>query len=280
MLRRLTSLSRLGRVAQFAPLRPHLPALASLLPRTAQRAYEPAPVPPPKQAEGVAAMMSAVDNKTAVSVRLTNYTRDGESFEHLLSVEPLRDPAGETLCFQATSLVLRKPGEPRAEATAVGDSLPMICTDPVPPLWPLLGRAVNPQPTGARPQDYMEVTGPTVDVGRQRADFNAALNCGLGSVDHVATHPGQGAAVYHHPAMAALDAANPNGSTESALDADLLQWLESDRNDDTELAQALILDAHDVSHQAGALQVDGVHRTDSNGAPAVERMTTAPPLLL
>ena len=225
-------------------------------------------------------MMSAVDNKTAVSVRLTNYTRDGESFEHLLSVEPLRDPAGETLCFQATSLVLRKPGEPRAEATAVGDSLPMICTDPVPPLWPLLGRAVNPQPTGARPQDYMEVTGPTVDVGRQRADFNAALNCGLGSVDHVATHPGQGAAVYHHPAMAALEAANPNGSTESALDADLLQWLESDRNDDTELAQALILDAHDVSHQAGALQVDGVHRTDSNGAPAVERMTTAPPLLL
>ena len=81
--------------------------------------------------------------------------------------------------------------------------------------------------------------------------------------------------------MAALDAANPNGSTESALDADLLQWLESDRNDDTELAQALILDAHDVSHQAGALQVDGVHRTDSNGAPAVERMTLpAPPLLL
>ena len=68
--------------------------------------------------------------------------------------------------------------------------------------------------------------------------------------------------------------------TESALDADLPQWLESDRNDDTELAQALILDAHDVSHQAGALQVDGVHRTDSNGAPAVERMTTAPPLLL
>ena len=67
------------------------------------------------QAEGVAAMMSAIDNKTAVSVRLTNYTRDGESFEHLLSVEPLRDPAGETLCFQATSLVLRKPGEPRAE---------------------------------------------------------------------------------------------------------------------------------------------------------------------
>ena len=52
------------------------------------------------------------------------------------------------------------------------------------------------------------------------------------------------------------------------------------RNDDTELAQALILDAHDVSHQAGALQVDGVHRTDSNGALAVERMTTAPPLLL
>ena len=98
----------------------------------------------------------------------------------------------------------------------------MICTDPVLPLWPL-GRAVNPQPTGARgPQDYME-TGPT-DVGRQRADFNAALNCGLGSVNHVATHLGQGAAVYHHPAMAApADAANPNGSTESALDADLLQ---------------------------------------------------------
>ena len=37
----------------------------------------PPPPPFPPQAEGVAAMMSAVDNKTAVSVRLTNYTRDG-----------------------------------------------------------------------------------------------------------------------------------------------------------------------------------------------------------
>ena len=155
--------------------------------------------------------------------------------------------------------MLRKPGEPRAEATAVGDSLPMICTDPVPPLWPLLGRAVNPQPTGARPQDYMEVTGPTVDVGRQRADFNAALNCGLGSVDHVATHPGQGAAVYHHPAMAALDAANPNGSTESALDADLLRWLRvrPQRRHEAPLG-AHPRRARRVA-PAGALQVDGVH---------------------
>ena len=72
MLRRL-SLSRLGRVAQFAPLRPHLPALASLLPRTAQRAYEPAPVPPPKQAEGVAALLRL---PTSIGPLACNVARD------------------------------------------------------------------------------------------------------------------------------------------------------------------------------------------------------------
>ena len=61
---------------------------------------------------------------------------------------------------------------------------------------------------------------------------------------------------------------------------DLQSCIRDMRNGEEPKSTHVILDAHDVSHQAGALQVDGVHRTDSNGAPAVERMTTAPPLLL
>jgi len=45
-------------------------------------------------------------------VRLTNYTKAGESYDQQLSVEPLLDPSGICRCFQATSLILRHPGEP------------------------------------------------------------------------------------------------------------------------------------------------------------------------
>lgn len=57
-------------------------------------------------------------------MHLTNYTKSKESFEHLLSVEPLRDPAGRTQCFQATSLVLRKPGERQSLPLGTIPSLP------------------------------------------------------------------------------------------------------------------------------------------------------------
>ena len=99
-----------------------------------------APLPPSSpQAEGVAAMMSAVDNKTAVSVRLTNYTRDGESFEHLLSVEPLRDPAGETLCFQvrrapAFTRPPSPPPSPPSCAASLAASSPVAHPPPPSPL--------------------------------------------------------------------------------------------------------------------------------------------------
>ena len=72
MLRSLASL-RLAQFAPLRPLRPHLPALATLLPRTAQRAYEPAPVPPPKQAEGVAALLRL---PTAIGPLACNVARD------------------------------------------------------------------------------------------------------------------------------------------------------------------------------------------------------------
>jgi len=89
--------------------------------------------------ESLAALMQAVREQRPISLRLTNYTKGGESFVHQVSCEPLRDPAGETQCFQATSLVLRRPGEAEsAEQPAVGH-MPMVCTEPIPALWPLLG---------------------------------------------------------------------------------------------------------------------------------------------
>ena len=73
MLRRGLASLRLAQFAPLRPLRPHLPALATLLPRTAQRAYEPAPVPPPKQAEGVAALLRL---PTAIGPLACNVARD------------------------------------------------------------------------------------------------------------------------------------------------------------------------------------------------------------
>lgn len=73
MLRRGLASLRLAQFAPLRPLRPHLPALATLLPRTAQRAYEPAPVPPPTQAEGVAALLRL---PTAIGPLACNVARD------------------------------------------------------------------------------------------------------------------------------------------------------------------------------------------------------------
>jgi len=88
-------------------------------------------------------------------LRLTNYTKARETFVHQLSIEPLRDPAGETRCFQATSLVLQMPGTSAPDAVASDFDRPPLMTDQptVPPLWPLLGRAVRPDeppPTATR----------------------------------------------------------------------------------------------------------------------------------
>ena len=100
---------------------------------------------PRTEPDAIRALMRAVNAEMPVSVRLTNYTRSGVPFVHQLSCEPLRDPSGATKCFQATSLVLQAPGEAQSDSdvqAAVG-SMPPICTNTVPPLWPLLGRAVS-----------------------------------------------------------------------------------------------------------------------------------------
>lgn len=89
--------------------------------------------------ESLAALMQAVREQRPISLRLTNYTKSGESFVHQVSCEPLRDPAGETQCFQATSLVLRRPGEVESAEEPVVGHMPMVCTEQVPALWPLLG---------------------------------------------------------------------------------------------------------------------------------------------
>jgi len=99
--------------------------------------------------EMIALLMRSVQEQRPVSVRITNYTKQGVSFVHQLSSEPLRDASGRTQCFQATSLVLRRPGEDdSAEEIAMGQ-LPLLLHDQVPPLWPLLARAGPPPFTPA-----------------------------------------------------------------------------------------------------------------------------------
>ncbi len=99
---------------------------------------------PRTQRPAVAALMEAVRHEQPVSVRLINYTKDGLTFTHQLSIEPLRDPSGLTRCYQATSLVLQAPGEAASDTEVAAGQLPHISTSPLPPLWPLLGRAVRP----------------------------------------------------------------------------------------------------------------------------------------
>ena len=90
----------------------------------------------------VAALMQGVRTQQAISLRLTNYTKAGTSYVHQLTCEPLRAPSGATHCFQATSIVLRHPGEAEeAEVLAVGPMplLGSVSPQHVPPLWRLLG---------------------------------------------------------------------------------------------------------------------------------------------
>ena len=106
---------------------------------------------PDTEPEALRALMRSVSMHMPVSVRLTNYTKSGAKFVHQLSCEPLRDPSGETRCFQATSLVLQAPGEAACEDEALIASVPAVSHNPMPPLWPLLGRAMWSDPTlGAR----------------------------------------------------------------------------------------------------------------------------------
>jgi hypothetical protein len=62
--------------------------------------------------------MTAMRGHEPLTVRLTNYTKQGKAFVHQLSTEPLRDPSGIIKCFQATSLVLQPPGEGKWDVSA------------------------------------------------------------------------------------------------------------------------------------------------------------------
>lgn len=157
--------------------------------------------------ESLAALMQAVREQRPISLRLTNYTKDGESFVHQVSCEPLRDPAGETQCFQATSLVLRRPGEAEsAEEPAVGQ-MPMVCTEQVPALWPLLGGG------NAWPQ-------PSFDHGM----------------------PPVQSALPPLPQELFSPAATQQTTTPTDEDFDLLGWLESDKSgfDDLDMEKAFL----------------------------------------
>ena len=97
---------------------------------------------PNTEPDALDALMRGVSLQVPVSVRLTNYTKQGLPFVHQLSCEPLRDPSGEVRCFQASSLVLQPPGEARwTDATdPMARAMPPIHTNAaMPPLWPLLG---------------------------------------------------------------------------------------------------------------------------------------------
>jgi len=113
---------------------------------------------PATEPEQLQTLMRAVHMEMPAAVQLTNYTKFGEPFVQQLFVEPLRDPSGLTRSYQATSLILQAPGEvtpkpePQTDAqTNVAShreemigGLPQMCTNALPPLWPLLSRALPP----------------------------------------------------------------------------------------------------------------------------------------
>lgn len=139
---------------------------------------------PRTEKDAIGALMRAVRAQMPASVRLTNYTKEGAPFVHQLSCEPLRDPAGETRCWQATSLVLQAPGDAEAEVDPIVGSMPPICTNAVPPLWPLLGRAVRPDDTpslyhlGSSMMGAGDASRPLSDDDSERASLYRSMPTG------------------------------------------------------------------------------------------------------
>lgn len=107
---------------------------------------------PDSQPEALAAIANAFATGSHVCVRITSYTAAGESFDHELCIEPLRDPMGNVRCYQGSSLVLRTPGRPAI--AHLEDRAPLVSDDALPPLWPVLGRAVHPR-TAQRTNDAL-----------------------------------------------------------------------------------------------------------------------------
>ena len=61
--------------------------------------------------DAVTKLVDAARQKMTASVPLVNYNHIGQPFEHVVYVDPLCDPSGETRYIQATSLVVQAPGE-------------------------------------------------------------------------------------------------------------------------------------------------------------------------
>eukprot|EP00962_Isochrysis_galbana_P005120 scaffold1400_cov113-Isochrysis_galbana.AAC.7 len=145
----------------------------------------------------------------------------GASYDHQLSVEPLTDPSGMVRAFQATSLLLRKPGEPRGALDAVAASaLPLISREAIPPLWPLLARLVRPgsPPPPVLPMPPLHMPGAA--NSRPAGGRGGTGGMGGGSAGGVCGGPS--------PAQAPHE-----------LDQEILTWLESDHPADAEL-EALV----------------------------------------
>ena len=53
--------------------------------------------------ESVSQLMGAIRKGEPITLAMTNHTRTGKAFSHMLRVEPLRDSRGSVQCFQATS---------------------------------------------------------------------------------------------------------------------------------------------------------------------------------
>jgi len=168
-------------------------------------------------------LMTAVRACRPVSVRLTNYDKHGRSFEHQLSIEPLRDPSGQTRCFQATSLVVRRPGEQEIECASVAGPMPLVCTDPMPPLWRLLGRAVRPDGQGC-------------------TSGSASLPSGGALLTHPTAGQGQvslaGGGAPSSAAVSSMGGALPGsgvGAEDLPVDDEILNWLSNGKAEETDL---------------------------------------------
>jgi len=174
---------------------------------------------PRTEQNALAALMRAVHARMPVSVRLTNYTKARVPFVHQLSCEPLRDPTGDTKCFQATSLVLQSPGEAQCEVDPVGGAMPPICTNAVPPLWPLLGRAMQASHTAAS------------CFGAPSAKPPPGRSAPPTTEERLAAASRTASAIEAPPAsFPALD----------KFDDDFLDWLESSGRDSTDLTSTYI----------------------------------------
>lgn len=204
------------------------------------------------ESEMVQLLMRGVHEQRPVSVRITNYTKQGVSFVHQLSSEPLRDASGRTQCFQATSLVLRRPGDSdSSEEIAIGQ-LPMLFHDQVPPLWPLLSRAGPPTFTPApiyasyplptnytAPLSYLRPPLTNLSAGPSTAAFAAAAAAALAAAPEAAAPAPTKASLPKVPSLGKMPTASEFSMLGGWQEKELLQLLGGTSASDLELVREL-----------------------------------------